>query len=261
MKPSPHPPAMTTSCCPVVELRRYALHPGAREPLVALFDREFVETQEAVGITVVAQFRDLDDPDAFVWLRGFPDMDARAYALAGFYDGPVWAAHRDAANATMIDSDNVRLLRPAWPGADLAFDVAPRPAREATALPPGIVVATVCSLRAPAAMGFVDTFRGAILPALAAAGASLLAALETEPAPNTFPRLPVREGEHGFVWFDAFVDEAAHNRHLSTLAASAAWRGEARPALDRHLIAPEEQWRLAPTARSRPLRPASEPER
>ena len=55
----------------VVELRRYALRPGQRETLVELFDRELVETQEAVGMEILGQFRDLDDPDSFVWLRAF----------------------------------------------------------------------------------------------------------------------------------------------------------------------------------------------
>ena len=55
---------------PIVELRQYTLHPGKRDTLIELFDREFVETQEAVGIQVIGQFRNLDDPDQFVWLRG-----------------------------------------------------------------------------------------------------------------------------------------------------------------------------------------------
>ncbi len=30
-------------CCPVVELRQYTLHPGKRDILIELFDREFIE--------------------------------------------------------------------------------------------------------------------------------------------------------------------------------------------------------------------------
>ena len=108
-----HAPALED--CAVLELRDYKLHPGRRDELIALFEREFIESQEAEGARVVAQFRDLDRPDHFVWLRGFADMTARRQALEGFYGGAVWAAHRNAANATMIDSDNVRLLRPAKP--------------------------------------------------------------------------------------------------------------------------------------------------
>src|SRR6266852_6525261 len=109
-------------CCPVVELRQYTLHPGKRDILIDLFDREFIEPQEAVGIKVIGQFRDLDRPDHFVWLRGFRDMTSRAKALTDFYSGPVWKAHREAANATMIDTDNVLLLRPALPASGFSLE-------------------------------------------------------------------------------------------------------------------------------------------
>ena len=59
---------------PVLELRQYTLRAGQRDVLIDLFDRELVETQEAVGMSVVGQFRDLDRPDRFVWLRGVTDM-------------------------------------------------------------------------------------------------------------------------------------------------------------------------------------------
>lgn len=61
----------------VVELRQYRLRPGQREILIELFERELIEPQEAVGMQVLGQFRDLDRPDRFVWLRGFSDMEAR----------------------------------------------------------------------------------------------------------------------------------------------------------------------------------------
>ena len=89
---------------PVVELRRYRLHPGRRDELIELFDRELVETQEATGMQVVGQFRDLDRPDQFVWLRAFASMGARRRSLEAFYGGPVWARHGLAAASTMIDS-------------------------------------------------------------------------------------------------------------------------------------------------------------
>src|SRR5437762_8078427 len=98
-----------SGCCSVVELRQYTLHPGKRNVLIDLFDREFVESQEVLGMKIIGQFRDLDNPNRFVWLRGFHDMPSRAQALNNFYGGPVWKAHREAANATMIDSDNVLL--------------------------------------------------------------------------------------------------------------------------------------------------------
>src|SRR5215207_5274659 len=108
-----------TRCSPIVELRRYTLHALQRDVLIDLFDRELVETQEATGMRVIGQFRDLNDPNGFVWLRGFESMSSRATALRSFYGGPAWLAHRNAANATMVAWDDVRLLR--WIGPESGF--------------------------------------------------------------------------------------------------------------------------------------------
>src|SRR5215470_8449078 len=145
----------------VVELRRYRLHPGARDTLIDLFDREFVETQEAVGMALIGQFRDLDDADSFVWLRGFPDMPSRAEALGAFYGGPVWARHREEANRTMINSDNVLLLRPAFPGSGFALPER-RPEPHAHDRPPGLVIGTICHLAPHTEDAFADFFARAL---------------------------------------------------------------------------------------------------
>lgn len=240
---------MATSC-PIVELRRYRLRPGARETLIDLFDREFVETQEAAGMRVIGQFRDLDDPDSFVWLRGFRDMPSRAEALRAFYAGPVWAAHRDRANGTMINSDNVLLLRPASPEAGFPPPSRPRPGQGASEARPGLVVATVCHLAPRTEEAFAEFFERGLRPLLVRASATLLAAFVTEHGPNTFPPLPVREGETVFVWFSGFASPRAYETHLAELARSEAWGGEAVPEMARRTWRPNEVARLTPTARS-----------
>jgi hypothetical protein len=149
---------------PVVELRQYTLHPGWRDELINLFDREFVETQEAVGMAVLGQFRDLDDPDRFVWLRGFDDMPRRAEALGRFYGGPVWKAHKDRANATMIDSDNVLLLRPVAARCGFPAPAAARPPIGHTARPPSVVLATLYYRDRPFDEAFVDFFDRRVRP-------------------------------------------------------------------------------------------------
>ena len=249
---APAPTGNAGRCCPIVELRQYTLHPGQRETLIDLFDRELVETQEATGMTVIAQFRDIDRPDVFTWLRGFPDMRSRARALEAFYTGPIWARHRQAANATMISSENVRLLHPA--GAGSGFLLGDRAAPDATTPQPGLVVATIYTLNQPAARGFREFFDQAIAPLLSANGARPFAVFETEQSTNTFPRLPVREGEQAFVWFARFDSVAGYDQHVRGLAADRRWITQVRPELDRRLSTPAEIWRLTPTARSRPLR-------
>lgn len=234
--------------CAVVELRQYTLRPGRRDDLIALFDREFVETQEAVGMTVIGQFRDLDDPDRFVWLRGFPDMAARAASLTAFYGGPVWAAHRDAARETMVDTDDVLLLRPAVSGAGFA-PTRPRPPLDARSVPQTLVSATIHHLDAAALDGFAAFHARSVDPVLRRVGAPALATLVTERAANTYPRLPVREGESVLVRLAAFFDRAAYDRHRDALKRSAAWR-EASAELGRRVARPSEELRLTPIARS-----------
>ena len=236
--------------CPVVELRQYTLHPGRRDVLIDLFDREFVETQEAVGIAVLGQFRDLDDPDRFVWLRGFHDMPSRAEALGRFYGGPAWKAHSTEANATMIDSDNVLLLRPVAASGGLPATAAARPPIDHTTPPPSRVLATLYWRDHPFDEAFVDFFDHQVRPVLVDTGAAPLACLQTEHAANTFPALPVRTGENVFVWFAQFQSQAHLSDHLHRLERSDRWQDQVLPTLSARLASPPQQLRLAPTARS-----------
>jgi len=238
----------TEPTCAVVELRQYTLHPGQRDVLIDLFEREFVDPLEAAGMTVMGQFHDLDRPDRFVWMRGFTDMYRRAQGLAAFYSGPVWHAHRAVANATMIDSDNVLLLRPARDGAGVPLAPSRRVARW-PAISQGRVIVTISPLGRPADARRISLFETQIAPALQAAGARVLGHYVTEASINTFPRLPVREGEHVFVWFTSFATDAAYAKHLERLEASSAWR-DCLATWSEGLIARPEVLRLAPTVRS-----------
>jgi NIPSNAP len=237
----------TEASCAVVELRQYTLHPGQRDALMSLFEREFVDPLEAACMTVMGQFLDLDRPDRFVWMRGFPDMYRRAQGLAAFYSGPVWHAHREAANATMIDSNNVLLLRPAREGAGISLAERQRVLRGRASR--ARIVATINALARPANLLRITEFETAIAPALEQAGARILGHYVTETSANTFPRLPVREGEHVFVWFSWFTDDDAYAHFLARLQASPSWH-EKSAAWNRGLIAAPEVLRLAPTVRS-----------
>ena len=219
-----------SSCCPVVELRQYTLRRGQRDVLIELFDREFVESQEAVGMELIGQFRDLDRPDRFVWMRGFPDMERRREALEAFYGGSIWKTHAAAANATMVDVDDVLLLRPIAPST--AFGPQPRRPAHGREVPAAHFAVTICSLSTPANP---DELMGTLLPALGEMTPPSLATFVEEPSENTFPALPVRTGEHVVVVVQRIVDDK--------------WPApiEVPLALD----APPRQLRLAPTARSR----------
>jgi hypothetical protein len=162
----------------IIELRQYTLHSGQRDVLVDLFERHFVESQRAAGIDVIATYHDLDDPDRFVWFRGFPDMAARKAALTEFYGhSEAWRTHGPAANATMIDSSNVLLLRPVTPWT---VDQGP------------YVVVNIYEAHE------TDNH---------------LTWLETEPSVNDFPRLPVRD-DKVVVSVAAFDNEGSYREHL-----------------------------------------------
>jgi hypothetical protein len=237
-------------CCKVVELRQYTLRPGQRDTLIELFDRAFIEGQERYGMRILGQFRDIDRPNRFVWLRGFAGMGERLKALTDFYGGPVWARSREAANATMEDVSNVLLLRPATEKSGLRTQgIARAPIGTANAAP-GLVVSTTYYLSGISPRDFTAFFEKSVAPELARAGANVAGCFVTEEAKNDFPKLPVREGEKAFVWLAAFENLKAHERHLATLHRSNAWREETYPELRWHLRSDPEVLRLSPTARS-----------
>lgn len=189
-----------------VELRRYAMKPGRRDDLIALFEREFIETQEECGALPIGHFRDEDDPNAFVWFRGYADMNARLAALEAFYlRSPAWAAHRDAANSTLEDSDNVLLLSPARSHSGFRVDGL---RRGTSAASQSIVAATIVMLGASANESMLDGFERTVLPALEAC-AQRVAYFVTQETPNNFPRHPVREDERAFVAVGCCQNRAA----------------------------------------------------
>jgi hypothetical protein len=237
----------TANPWPLVELRRYTLNPGRCDELVELFEREFIESQEALGMQVLLHAREPAAPDRFVWFRGFRDLPSRAPALQAFYGGPVWLAHRDAANATMQDSDDVHLLREATPGSGFAV-----PARRPPtgALPPDCVVdVTLHHFAAPVDAELLTFFVEEVTPVALDCGARILASYVTDPGPNEFPRLPVHEGQYVLVWVAAFDDATAHAHARATFERSPRWR-EVTVELARRTSAPTERHRLAPAARS-----------
>jgi len=235
--------------CNVVELRQYTLHPQRFAAFVELFEREFIEPQEAAGMTVIGQFRDLADDDRFVWLRGFADMPARGRGLEAFYGGNLWKSLRAEANASFINTDDVLLLRPPSPRGRFDLHGLQRLPAGMAARPAGLVVACVYPL-ATTAGDFPGWFERSMLPVLARAGITPAAWFETEPTPNNFPRLPVREGEQVFVWLAHCADRDSGDAALRNAMASAAWRATIAPELERSVLAAEQLLWLEPTPRS-----------
>jgi hypothetical protein len=228
----------------VLELRQYTLRGGQRETLIALFENKFMEPQNAAGASVLGTFRDLDDPDRFVWIRGFANMADRQAALEAFYKDPVWLANRAAAAATMVDTDNVLLLRPAAAGQGI---IAPATRRADTR---SVIVATIYYLGGVDSQAFSHFFDRTILPELAAAGVFPFARLVSEESPNNYPRLAIRDRERVFVWLGHWTSESAAESFAAHAPLPSGWRDAAPEALLPALMRKPERLRLSPTRRS-----------
>src|SRR5687768_7169738 len=109
----PQSVAMKTDNVKVLELRNYLLKPNTIERFQGLFNEQFVSPMNDLGGYTVGQFRIDGEPDRFVWMRGFENMQTRVKFLNDFYlASPSWKKYKAEANGMMINSDNVYLLRP-----------------------------------------------------------------------------------------------------------------------------------------------------
>jgi hypothetical protein len=235
---------------PIIELRQYVLYPGKRDVFTRLFEDQFVESQEALGMDIIGTFHEPEHPSHFTWIRGFTDMEARAIELDAFYSGPVWHAHRDTANPMLEDNDNVLLLHEAYPGSGLPMTNQSRVPIGSEALPGGLIVANIYYLKEAPQAGFTEFFREKMAPHLNKAGINVLASFVPEQSPNNFPKLKIREGESLFVWFARFNDTADYQHHWASLAAQPQWHDHVAAAWTAQLNSPPEILELEPTARS-----------
>jgi NIPSNAP len=239
-------PATSVARSRVVDLRQYTLKPGRRDDLIRIFDEYLVAGQEDVGMHIIGQFRDLDRPDRFVWLRGFDSLSARAETLPAFYYGPIWKQHRDAANDTMLDSDDALLLDPLW--------LSPTYPRYGTrpAVPvagESVIGITVCYRDRPVDQQWRQIVLDRVLPEAAGAGAEPIAAFVSNPAENNFAALPLRR-ENAVAWVTRCADDAAWARAEDVLASSTTWREHVLDPLLQTASLPTQRMRLRPTAAS-----------
>jgi len=113
-----------------------------------------------------------------------------------------------------------------------------------------LIVATIYYSGAPVDAAFVQFFEKAVKPAVIGSGATVLACFVTEHSENTFPALPVRQGENVFVWLARFGDPATYERHIAALTQFPRWGDEISKDLARRLKRAPEIFKLTTTTRS-----------
>src|SRR5262249_45345299 len=235
----------------VLELRNYLLRKGKTGDFIRYFEEHFLDSQRREGMYPLGQFEVVGEPDRFVWIRGFADMAARLRGLSSFYGGAFWQARPDAANAMMLEHQNVHLLRPLAHITALTGGATPE---EHASEPPGALpartglVAVDFYRAAPeAAEDLVDRFERKVRPALVASEHQVLGHFVAELAPNDYPRLPVIQDPSLLVVLSAYRDRP------SLTAARREWTargpGEAG-GLEPLLTADVAPIYLHPTARS-----------
>jgi len=228
-----------------IELLVYRARPEHRDTFVQYFEEHFLESQEVLGSRIWGQFRDLDDPASFVWVRGFQSMDERKSCLEQFYSSDTWFEYRPAVLQMLVSAANTRLLEPAGPGDAFEADLRRQPVAgdphgdpdwEANA---GIVVVEVFVETKDNADHLIGIVRARADDAMVASGAHSLGLYRSSEEPNSYPRLPLIEHERVVVWFGSFESEGSYRA-----AAEAANR------MDNSLL-PRDAYVLSPGQRSR----------
>ena len=191
----------------IIDLRDYTTVPGARDKLIERCETLLFDEQMRLGAAFLGAFRDADDPDHFVWLRGLPDMATRKRVLTAFYsDGDMWKANRDEVNTWIADSDNVLLVKPI--------------SEVALAATGDSVVAMYSHIRrAPLDAATAARLQHDVAAAVDSAGGRLLVTLATDPSENNYPRHPIRTGEFGLVWFATFAPQRYNTLGLASIEA------------------------------------------
>lgn len=93
----------------IVEVRRYRTKPGRREEFLRFFARQAVPAQRAHGMEIFGPLVDVENPNAFVWLRAFPSMHDREEMKRAFYEGEQWKHELEAIAMPMLESYDVVL--------------------------------------------------------------------------------------------------------------------------------------------------------
>ncbi|MEQ1569762.1 MAG: NIPSNAP family protein [Myxococcota bacterium] len=180
----------------IVDLRDYRTRPGCRDALISCCEETLFPEQRRLGATFLGLFREPDDPDRFVWLRGMADAESRARVLTAFYtEGDLWRARRAEVNRWIADSSDVLLVRP------LAEH---HPSRG-----PRAVVMVRHLEPTPLSGDAAAELRRRVTESVCAAGGAVVATFATDPMRNNYPRHPIRVGEHGLVWFASFPRRTA----------------------------------------------------
>ncbi|HTE34349.1 MAG TPA: hypothetical protein VK666_28410 [Chryseolinea sp.] len=189
----------------VLELRNYVLRPGRREDFTRLFEEDLVQPQKALLGYPLGQYRVKDNDDNFCWFRGFANMQTRSAFLPSFYHGSIWTQYRAAANAMIINNDNVHLLKPIVLEHD---SLVPAKGIDRALLYPGNKIAVVDFYTSNTKLDqLLKTFSRSYLAILDECGIHSYSLWISELEVNDFPQLPVFQDKNLLVAITFYENE------------------------------------------------------
>ena len=93
----------------IVEVRKYTIKPGLRAKFIEFFEARAVPAQREVGMEIMGPLLDNENPDVFLWLRGFPSLEERDRMKTAFYEGDLWTKELEAIAMPMLERYEVIL--------------------------------------------------------------------------------------------------------------------------------------------------------
>jgi len=93
----------------IVEVRSYRIKPGHRAEFIELFEKRAIPALRSYGMQVLGPLLDVENPNKFVWLRGFPSLEERERMRNDFYGDDLWKNELEAIAMPMLDSYDVIL--------------------------------------------------------------------------------------------------------------------------------------------------------
>ena len=74
-----------------------------------MFETRAIAAQRKYGMKIIGPFLDVENPNKFVFLRGFPSLEERDRMKEEFYEGELWKKELEGIAMPVIDSYDVIL--------------------------------------------------------------------------------------------------------------------------------------------------------
>jgi NIPSNAP protein len=87
----------------IVEVRKYTIKPGLRAKFIEFFETRSGPALRDVGMGILGPLVDLENPDVFVFLRGFPSLEDRERMKTEFYEGDLWTGELESIAMPMLE--------------------------------------------------------------------------------------------------------------------------------------------------------------